>query len=149
MRIKFCFLVLAMLVFAGCGELSVYVKTGIHFDKNAVIAISGGEDVTCTKGVMEHLLMLKGFNIVPRATVYGYKIDKPSIPKKVSSVYMIELDYSYCWNGFNWIYTGFSVKIIDKINDEIVATAYYRGKKSANAVIDELVDWIDVQVEEK
>ena len=151
-----------LLLLTSCGALNVYVKSGTTFTRRTTITVIGEEHASGTKGQIEHLLLVKGFNIVSESTAktaikYKEKItlsdqnnselsaEVYSI-KELNSIYALEIHYSSYYDAFYWGYDTFSAKITDLNTGEVVLTANFSGKRSVNSVLNELADKIDLQV---
>ena len=149
---------------SSCGTVKLSVKPGATFSRNATLTIPTPEDhdETGTYGELNHLLLEKGFNVIPYSTAMAVVKYKDKIEgsdpvndefegeteriKELNAVYVLELNYAYYYDVFYYSYTNFSARVFDLKSGEIVLTANFRGDRSVRSVLKDFTTKLAAQI---
>ena len=143
-------IVSGFLLFSSCGTMQVYVSHDSTYSRNNPITITNTSDVSGTLGQLQFLLQSNGYKIMSmsaakKALNLDASYDNSSSHHEitntttVNSVYVLEMNYTYYYDAFYYAYRSFSATITDLRSGEIIMTANFRGDKSVDAVLNELV----------
>ena len=131
--------------------MKVYVNQESTYTKKNPITINKSlDDDSGTLGELQFLLQSNGYKLMSYgAAKKALNLDTQSQngtfhgeitnSTTFNSVYVLDLNYSHYWDALYYAYTNFSATITDLKTGEIVMTAHFRGDKSVQAVLKELV----------
>ena len=155
-------IVLFIFLFSGCTS-AVHVSSNadtMNSPHRTIAVCCNGDDPLSIRQTLEHLLISKGFNVVPErvATVRANMQNtehtvvnseggtSPARSKEKRSIYILRFSYEYytVMSYKYYMFKKFSASLVDLINGDVVASADFSqgslGTKSTSSVLEDFVN---------
>ena len=154
--------ILFIFLFSGCtSAVHVSSKADTPYSPHRTIAVCcNGDDPLSIRQTLEHLLISKGFNVVPErvATVRANMLNAENTavkseegtsserPKEKRSIYILHFSYEYyaVMSYSYYMFRKFSASLVDLRNGKVVASADFSqgslGTKPALSVLEDFVN---------
>ena len=145
-----------------CGSARVYVKPNTEFNKQMSLTLTGSDsDGAGLIGELQFALSSNGFNVVSESVARdGVKISRKGQLNdnsfdinsqlykslELKSVYSLNSNYNYVYNGFTYRITNFQAELVDLFSGEVVMNISFRGDRTPNGVAKRVVNEINKQM---